>query len=80
MVMRKLPTPCGTWTSELDFNPANEFEEAGTTVYLSWMSYLALSIRMDQGGNRKIVLRWPEDQMETHFLVSLSLSPFLIST
>lgn len=70
MVLRKLPTPCGTWTTEIQFDPATEYEEAGTTVYLSLHSYLALSVRRDPGGKRKVVLRWPKDQLETEFMVS----------
>jgi beta-xylosidase len=70
MVLRKLPIPCGTWTTEMEFDPASEHEEAGTTVYLSLHSYLALSVRRDADGKRKVTLRWPEDQMETKFVVS----------
>lgn len=81
MLLRKLPTPCGIWTTEIEFDPVNEYEEAGATVYLSLLSYLALSVRRDVNGKRKIVMRWPEDQMESTFLVSLAtVSPSQLSS
>jgi hypothetical protein len=53
----------------MDYLPTNQYEEAGTTIYLSLLSYLSLSVRLDGEGRRKVVLRYPLDQMETQFNV-----------
>ena len=42
------------------YEPADEWEEAGTTVFYSRWSYIALVIRKDKNGEKEIVARWTD--------------------
>lgn len=57
MVLRKQTSYAGTWRTVVDFEPETEYEEAGTAVYWSNFSYIALAIRKN-GEGRELVLRW----------------------
>lgn len=73
MVLRKQLSYNGTWSTRLDFTPTNEYEEAGTVLYYSDMSYAAIVVK--QVGDRRVILaRWT-DHLSRDVKVSLTL-PF----
>lgn len=61
MLLRKQTSLTGTWETSLEFEPENEYEEAGTAVYLLGASYIAMLIRQ-KAGVRQIVLQWIDEQ------------------
>lgn len=42
------------------YEPGNEWEEAGTVVFYSRWSYIAIVIRKNKDGKKEIVARWTE--------------------
>lgn len=57
MVLRKQTSYTGTWSTRIDFEPTNEYEEAGTVAFYSDASYAAIVIKL-VGDKRVIQARW----------------------
>ena len=60
MLLRRQTSYNGTWATRIDFDPADEWEEAGTTVFYSRWSYIALLVRRNKGGEKEVVVRWTD--------------------
>lgn len=60
MLLRRQEAYNGTWRTRIDFDPADEWEEAGTTVFYSRFSYIALLVRKDKDGKKEVVVRWTD--------------------
>jgi len=79
MVLRKQTAYSGMWSTRLDFEPSNDFEEAGTVVFYSDVSYAAILIK-SVNGSRVIVARWTDHETRTikasliRFIFTLSLT------
>lgn len=64
MVLRKQTSYTGTWSTRIDFEPTNEYEEAGTVAFYSDVSYAAIIVKLV--GDRRIVLaRWTDHESRT---------------
>jgi len=64
MLLRKQTSYRGIWSTRLDFDPKNEYEEAGTTVFYSDTSYAAVLIKSIQG-SRVVMARWTDNVTRT---------------
>jgi beta-xylosidase len=64
MILRKQTAYRGIWSTRLDFEPTNDFEEAGTVVFYSDVSYAAIIIKSVQG-SKVIVARWTDPETRT---------------
>jgi hypothetical protein len=42
------------------YEPADEWEEAGTTVFYSRWSFIAIIVRKNKEGKKEIVARWTD--------------------
>ena len=42
------------------YDPADEWEEAGTVVWYSRWSYIAILVRKNGEGEREVVVRWTD--------------------
>lgn len=60
MLLRRQTAYNGTWRTRIEFDPADEWEEAGTTVFYSKWSYIALVIRRSKEGSKEVVVRWTD--------------------
>lgn len=60
MLLRRQTAYNGTWRTRIEFDPADEWEEAGTTVFYSRWSYIALIIRRNKAGKKEVVVRWTD--------------------
>lgn len=60
MLLRRQTAYNGAWRTRIDFDPADEWEEAGTTVFYSRWSYIALLLRRNKEGKKEVVVRWTE--------------------
>lgn len=76
-VLRKQRAFSGCWSTELEFSPKMENEEAGTCVYWSNWAYAAVLLRKGRNGTRELVVRWTDDE-EDRTKVSYSPSLFLL--
>jgi beta-xylosidase len=67
MILKKQTHLTGVWTTELDFNPSTENEEAGTAVFWSCFAYAALVVRKGSNSNeRTVVLRWTDPECDEY--------------
>lgn len=57
LLCRKQQYHAGVWETILDFAPETEYEEAGTAVFWSNYSFIALVLRR-RGDGLELVLRW----------------------
>lgn len=64
MLLRKQVTYTGTWSTRIDFEPTNEYEEAGTVAYYSDASYAAIIIKQ-VGDKRVVIARWTGHESRT---------------
>lgn len=60
MLLQRQTAYNGTWRTRIEFDPADEWEEAGTTVFYSKWSYIALVIRRNKSGEKEVVVRWTD--------------------
>jgi hypothetical protein len=60
MLLRRQTSYDGIWKTRMIYDPADEWEEAGTTVFYSRWSYIALVIRKNKDGEKEIVARWTD--------------------
>jgi beta-xylosidase len=60
MLLRRQTSYDGTWTTRIKYEPADEWEEAGTVVYYSKWSYIAIVVRKNKDGKKEILARWTE--------------------
>jgi hypothetical protein len=42
------------------YDPADEWEEAGTVVWYSRWSYIAILVRKNEKGEKEVVVRWTD--------------------
>ena len=59
ILLRKQTAYSGVWTTALDFQPLDAYEEAGTTIFYSGESYAAILIRQGEI-SREVVVRWTD--------------------
>lgn len=59
MILRKQTAHTGIWSTSIDFDPVDEYEEAGAVVYYSNISYGAILIKR-RNGRRQVVARWTD--------------------
>lgn len=78
MILRKQVAFSGCWSTELEFSPSHENQEAGTCVYWSNWAYAAILIRRSRNGTRELVVRWTDD-VDGRTRVRSSSSPPLLS-
>lgn len=71
MLLRKQTSYRGIWSTRLDFDPKNDYEEAGTAVFYSDTSYATVLIRSIQG-SRVVMARWTDNLTRTVKVGSLS--------
>lgn len=64
MLLRKQTALRGSWSTSLHFDPEDEFEEAGSVVYYSNISYGAILIKR-RGGERVVLARWTDYESRT---------------
>lgn len=69
VLFKKLPYPAGTWETVMDYQPTNEYEEAGITVFLSLLSHISVTVRCGVDGKRRLNVRWSKDQHQSEFTV-----------
>ena len=60
MLLRRQTSYNGTWKTRMIYDPTDEWEEAGTVVWYSRWSYIAIVIRKTKEGQREIVARWTD--------------------
>jgi hypothetical protein len=60
MLLRRQTSYNGVWTTRIVYEPVDEWEEAGTVVFYSRWSYIAIVIRKNKDGKKEIVARWTE--------------------
>jgi beta-xylosidase len=76
MLLKKQTHLTGVWTTELDFHPSTENEEAGTAVFWSCFAYAAIVVRKGHKENeRSVILRWTDPDCE-EYKVSRCLNEF----
>lgn len=61
-LFRKQKHYAGIWSAVLTFEPDNECEEAGTTIYYGVNSYAAVLVRK-KGQGREVVARWKDEDI-----------------
>lgn len=64
MILRKQIAHTGIWSTSIDFDPIDEYEEAGAVVYYSNISYGAILIRK-KDERREILARWTDHVSRT---------------
>lgn len=69
MLVRKQTAHSGVWRTSVEFEPETEYEEAGTAVFWSNFSYIALAIRKN-GDGTELVLRWNEYETDKQVVSS----------
>ena len=67
MLLRKQTSYSQVWTTQVSLEAESETQEAGSVVFWSRWSYIALFIRRDPSGSgTQVVVRWiDEDTDET---------------
>jgi beta-xylosidase len=60
MLLRRQTSYDGTWKTRMIYEPADEWEEAGTTVFYSRWSFIAIIVRKNKEGKKEIVARWTD--------------------
>lgn len=67
MILKKQTHLTGVWTTELDFDPSTENEEAGTAVFWSCFAYAAIVVRKGTNENeRSVILRWTDPECDEY--------------
>lgn len=59
---RKQTSRCGVWSTILDFDPVNTKSEAGTVVYMNYLTYTSIGIRRAFGSEKKVIRFRPAKQ------------------
>jgi len=67
MLLKKQTHLIGLWTTELDFSPSTDNEEAGTAVFWSCYAYAAIVVsKGSKDGERLVTLRWTDPDCEEY--------------
>lgn len=61
LLLQKQPGFNLDWSTSLSFDPARQYEEAGTVLWLNSTAYAALGVRGTGNGKLQVVLRRPTD-------------------
>jgi beta-xylosidase len=64
MLCRKQTIYSSTWETELSFEPESATHEAGSVVYWSKFSSIALLLWKDAEGCRHVVVRWMDEKTD----------------
>lgn len=64
MLCRKQTSYNATWETKLSFEPESATHEAGSVVFWSRYSFIALFLRDDVQGKRQVVVRWMNEDTD----------------
>jgi hypothetical protein len=76
MLLRRQTSYNGIWKTRMIYDPADEWEEAGTVVWYSRWSYIAILVRKNGKGEKEVVVRWTDAENDKAVKVCLSSSSF----
>ena len=70
MLLRRQTSYNGIWKTRIIYDPADEWEEAGTVVWYSRWSYIAILVRKNEKGEKEVVARWTDAENDKAVKVS----------